>query len=117
MGLLDSLRPGSTEAVAGEALRRVASFAIDAQKFGGEERAREVLAGKPGDLDAQWALGCALAAAGQAAPAMEHFLAIVTTNRKFHDDAARKAMVTLFERLGPQHELTRDFRRRLQNVL
>jgi putative thioredoxin len=117
MALLDTLRPGSEEAEAGQALRQVARFALDAEQFGGEARAREVLAGTPGDLDAQWALGCALAAGGQSGPAMEHFLSIVATSRKFHDDGARKAMVTLFERLGPQHELTRDFRRRLQNVL
>ena len=117
MTLLDTLRPGTTEADAGQALRQLARFAIDAETFGGEARAREVLAGKPGDLDAQWALGCALAAGDQPGPAMERFLTIVTASRKFNEDGARKAMVTLFERLGPQHELTRDFRRRLQNVL
>jgi putative thioredoxin len=117
LALLDTLRPGSAEADAGEALRRVAGFAVDAERFGGEARAREVLAQKPDDLEARWALGCALAGRDQPGPAMESFLAIVTASRKFHEDGARKAMVTLFERLGPQHELTREFRRRLQNVL
>jgi thioredoxin-like negative regulator of GroEL len=31
--------------------------------------------------------------------------------------AARVAMLTLFAAFGPQHELTREFRRRLQIVL
>lgn len=115
--LLATLRPGSVEAEAGEMLRRLAGFAVDAEQFGGEARAREVLARTPDDRDAQWALSCALAARGEPGPALEAFLALVTASRKYREDGARKAMVALFERLGPQHELTREFRRRLQTVL
>lgn len=117
VALLDTLRPESAEAQAGVALRRMAGFAVDAEQFGGEARAREVLARTPDDRDAQWALGCALAVRGEPAPALESFLALVTASRKYREDGARKAMVTLFERLGSQHELTREFRRRLQSVL
>ncbi|MDP1822299.1 MAG: tetratricopeptide repeat protein [Archangium sp.] len=117
LAVLERLPAGSAEAEAGEALKRLAGFAVDAEQFGGEARAREVLARQPDDRDAQWALGCALAARGEAGPALESFLSLVTASRKYRDDGARKAMVALFERLGPQHELTREFRRRLQNVL
>lgn len=117
VALLDALPPGSAEAEALETLRRLASFAVEAEQFGGEARAREVLARTPDDRDAQWALGCALAARGELGPALESFLALVTASRKYRDDGARKAMVALFDRLGPQHELTREFRRRLQTVL
>ena len=58
-----------------------------------------------------------MAAKGDAAGALEAFLAVVTKSRKFKDDGARKAMVALFERLGSAHELTREYRRRLQVVL
>ncbi len=100
-----------------EALRRSAAFALDAEAYGGEARAREVLSARPDDADAQWALASALAARGQFDEALALFLELVTTHRKYRDDGARKAMLTLFERLGAQHELTRAFRRRLQAVL
>lgn len=105
------------DAEAAELLRRRASFAVDAERYGGEAKAREVLATKPDDLDARWALASAQAARGQLAEALAAFLSLVTSSRKYRDDGARKAMVTLFESLGPQHELTREFRRRLQTVL
>lgn len=117
MALLDTLKPGSAEAEKGDSLRRLAAFAVDAEAFGGEARAKETLANEPTNLDAKWALACVHAARNELAQALELFLELVTSSRKFKDDGARKAMVTLFERLGPQHELTREFRRRLQNVL
>lgn len=105
------------DAQTAETLRRQATFALDAEAFGGVAKARAVLAEKPDDVDARWALASALAASGQPAAALEAFLSLVTTSRKYRDDGARKAMVTLFESLGTQHELTREFRRRLQAVL
>lgn len=100
-----------------ERLRRLAGFALDAEAYGGEAAAQAVLTKNPKDLDARWALACTRAAQSRDAEALEGFLELVTTSRKYRDDGARKAMVTLFERLGPQHETTREYRRRLQNVL
>lgn len=100
-----------------ESLRRRAAFALDAGQYGGEDKARAALAARPDDLDAKWALASAQAAKGQLADALASFLSLVGTSRKYRDDGARKAMVTLFEALGPQHELTREFRRRLQTLL
>ncbi len=117
VGLLARLRPASPEAEAGETLRRRAAFAGDAARYGGETRAREVLAANPTDPDARWALACALASTGKTAEALEMFVGLVASHRKYRDDGARKAMLTLFEALGPQHELTREYRRRLQTIL
>jgi putative thioredoxin len=114
---LEKLAPGSKEAQAAEPLRAQVALAVEAEAYGGEAKARAVLAEKPDDLDARYALGSALAAKGDAAGALEAFLAVVTKNRKFKDDGARKAMVALFDRLGSAHELTREYRRRLQVVL
>lgn len=117
VALLDKVDPRSSDAAAADALRAQAAFAADAEAFGGEAKAREALAAKADDLDARWALASALAAKGDFSGALEEFLAVVTKSRKYKDDGARKAMVTLFDRLGSSSETTRDFRRRLQIVL
>jgi putative thioredoxin len=117
LSLLERIRPGHALADKAEALRRRSAFAVDALAFGGEARAREILAATPGDVAALFALASALAARGALAEALETFLLVVAADRKFRDDAARKAMVTLFESLGPGHALTQQFRRRLQIVL
>lgn len=117
VALLEAVPRRGAEGERADALLKAVAFARDAEAFGGEAKAREVLAATPGDLDARWALASALAAKGDAAGALEAFLEVVTVKRAYRDDGARKAMLVLFERLGPQHELTRDFRRRLQVVL
>ena len=83
----------------------------------GPAKARAALAVNEADLEARWALGCALASRGDHAGALEQFLEIVTRSRKFKADAARLAMLALFDGLGPDSDLTRDYRRKLQIVL
>lgn len=115
--LLEKVPRRGAEGERAETLAKLVAFAVDAEASGGEAKARATLAATPDDAEANFALGSALAARGDSAGALEAFLAVVTKSRKFRDDAGRKAMVTLFERLGPQHELTREYRRRLQVVL
>lgn len=114
---LEKIPPNSQEAAAAESLSRQAAFSAVALAFGGEDKARSSLEADPNDLEARYALACALAARGDFPQALEAFLSVVSRSRKFRDDGARKAMVTIFERLGSQHEVTRAFRRRLQVVL
>ncbi len=115
--LLEAVPRRGKDGERADALLQSVAFARDAEAFGGEAKAREVLAAAPADLDARWALASALAAKGDLPGALEAFLAVVTKKRAYRDDGARKAMLVLFERLGAQHEVTRDFRRRLQVVL
>jgi putative thioredoxin len=107
----------SQEALEIPAVERRIGLAGAAQAYGGEEKARAALAADPKDLEARYALASALAARGQLREALEHFLDLVGRNRKFKDDAARLAMLALFDRLGSDNELTQEFRRRLQIVL
>lgn len=117
LALLGRIPPSHALAEKAEALRRLVVFAADAQAYGGEAKARAVLAERPADLEAQFALASALAARGDFGAALERFLAVVAASRAFREDGARKAMVTIFERLGATNELTQQFRRRLQIVL
>ncbi len=98
-------------------LRERATLALEAEQYGGEPAARAALVRNPDDLEARWALAAALLTQARFAPALDELLELVKRSRAFRADGARKAMVTLFEQLGHQHELTRDYRRRLQTIL
>ena len=49
--------------------------------------------------------------------ALQSFLEIVGRDRKYRNDGARKAMLTLFDRLGDENPLTKTYRRRLMSTL
>lgn len=72
------------------------------------------------DFDARLQLANALALAGDYRPALEHLLAIVRRDRKWQDEAARKAMLDLFTLLGGDaqfDDLVREFRIALARTL
>ena len=113
---LASVDPRSPHADAAEAARRRVTFARDAAAFGGRDAAAAALARDPGDLDARFALASAHAAALEWEPALAELLELVKRSRKFRDDGARRAMLVIFDHLGPQHPLVSDYRRQLQIV-
>jgi putative thioredoxin len=71
----------------------------------------------PKDVDAQYKLGMALAAAGSYEQALDHLLTVVRLDRGYDDDAGRRAMLDLFNLLGNEHPLTATYRRRLSQLL
>lgn len=66
---------------------------------------------------AAYRAACLLASQGDYRSALEAFLAQVTQNPAVKDSPARKAMLTLFGVLGPKHELTWEFRARLNTLV
>ena len=87
-----------------------------ANAAGGRAAAEAAVARDPADREARYALASALAAAGETEPALEQFLDLAASARKPRGDDARRAMLAIFDALGPDHPLARDFRRRLQIV-
>lgn len=61
--------------------------------------------------------GVAALAAGRHADAAEAFLALAEANRRWQDGFPAKAFRSLFTLLGPQHPVTRDYRRRADLAL
>ena len=114
--VLASVDPRSPQADAADAVRRRVTFARDAAAFGGRDAAAAALARDPADLEARFALASAHAAALEWEPALAELLELVKRSRKFRDDGARKAMVAIFDHLGPQNPLVLEFRRQLQIV-
>jgi putative thioredoxin len=72
---------------------------------------------EPNNLEARLALAQALAAMENYRDALPQFLQIVKTDRGFQDDAARKAMIQIFEVLGSDDPLTDQYRNELAKVL
>lgn len=74
-------------------------------------------AASPSDLQIQFDLAEALTASGSEDEGVDHLLNIFATNRDWGDDAARKKLLTIFEALGPSHDVTMRGRRRLSSLM
>ena len=71
----------------------------------------------PDDVQARLDYANALAAHGDYRRALDELLAVVDADRSYGDEAARKAMLTIFEALGSDSELARRYRRELASSL
>ena len=71
----------------------------------------------PKDQQIRYDLASAYVADGRREDAVEALLDMITMDRKWDNDAARKQLVTLFDAFGPTDELTQSGRRRLSSLL
>jgi putative thioredoxin len=103
---------------AGKALQTKLRYAANA---GDLEPLEAAVAANPDDADARIALGKALAAAQRYADGLEHLLHAVEldpeADARRADGGARKAMLEIFEILGPEDPIADDFRFRLSLLL
>jgi len=99
------------------ALRAQLEFARIAQTARAPDELLKVVNANPGDSAARYELAAQLVLRQQFAPALDQLLEIVRTDRKFRDDAARKAMISVFSLLGGSGELVTEYRRKLSMAL
>ncbi len=71
----------------------------------------------PADIEARMHLANKLIAQQMFTEAVDQLFEIIKQNRTYHDDYARKTLITLFELLGPQDPRVRDYRRQLSRLL
>ena len=93
------------------ALLQNAPSATDAAQF--EAR----LATDADDHEARLALANLLAARQDFSGALGQLLQLVRRDRKFGDDAGRRTMIQIFDLLGSDHDLVRQYRRELAAAL
>jgi putative thioredoxin len=75
------------------------------------------VAADPNDHQARYDLSLAQASAGDLREAVDSLLAIVTADREWNDQAARKQLLVVFEAAGAASDIARDGRRRLSSIL
>lgn len=81
------------------------------------EALRARVVANPGDLEARLALATGAAARQDYRQALEQLLEIVRRDRSFDDDVGRKTMLQIFNVLGPDTDLVREFRSELATVI
>jgi putative thioredoxin len=114
--LLDRVLPSSPAAP--DAQRLAAELRMRAGATDGDEPAlRARVAQEPDNLDARLALARHLAATGQHEPALQELLDIIRRDKTHDDEAARKAMLDLFEVIGPRSPLAERYRADLAKAL
>jgi putative thioredoxin len=82
-----------------------------------DEDLRDEAAANPRDARARYRWGVMLAAREEYIEALDELLASVGIDRNFEDGAARKAMLAIFEILGLDSMITREYQRKLEHVL
>jgi putative thioredoxin len=114
---LAAISPLAAEADAAAALRQGLELARSCRAAGGEAACRARLEKDAGDLDARIALGACLAAAGRYPEALDELLAAVRRDKKHAGEAARKAMLTIFQIVGVRSPLADEYRGQLALAL
>jgi len=69
------------------------------------------------ELDEQYLQAICLTLEGNYEMALQGFLSIVSCDRSYRDDGARKAMLTIFDLLGDSHPLAKNYRKQLMLTL
>jgi len=113
--LLAGIDSRSQEAERAEVLQKVLEFFAIADSARGDETER--LQKDERDAEARFVVAAQKARAGDYGAALEDLLWLVANNRKFGEDAGRKAMLALFQYLGSDHQDVHEYRRRLQVIL
>lgn len=113
---VDAITPHDDAYDAAQALLQAAALAREAAAIGDPAACTARVAGGDGDAEAHYALGGHAVAAGRLREALEHFLASARSDRRWRDEAARRAMVTVFGLVGARDPLAEEYRDKLRSV-
>jgi putative thioredoxin len=75
------------------------------------------VAREPGNLDARYQLSAVQAMDGDYEKAMDNLLEIIHRDRSYRDDAARRTLVDIFQLLGNEGPLVKQYRGKLSSAL
>lgn len=108
--------PDAAEDQAPESFAR-AWLGVEAERAGAPDDLRERIDADPDDLEARLELGVQLARDGDYDAGLEQFLEIVRRDREFRDDVGRRAMVRVFELMGPGTDAVREWRQEMGRAM
>jgi putative thioredoxin len=111
--LLDELPANVREEPEARALRAQLKFLDLARELPPQPALEQRLAADPADADAAFKLALHAILAGDYERAMERLSALVQRHRDYGDDLARKTLLELFELLGADDPLVKQYRRRM----
>ena len=114
--LLDSLSPTMKLEERAVQLAARLNFALSGQSGGDEQALRAKIETDPKDMDSRLQLANLLVASGRPAEGMDELLAMIAIDRAWHDEAARKTMLSVFNLL-PGNPLVAEYRRKLASAL
>ncbi len=92
-------------------------FGQKCHEAGGRNNCAERVSSDPSDPEGHYLLACCQAAEGQFEEALEIWLDLVTKDPGTSDEAAKKAMISVFHLLGRENKMVKDFQRRLYQAL
>lgn len=115
--ILDAAPPALQSHPAVASVRAELDLAAGAADSGELAALKAAAEADPKNHQARYDYAAGLAAAGKRGEAIDELLEIVRADRNWNDEAARKQLLTLFEALGPTHELAIGGRRRLSALL
>jgi putative thioredoxin len=118
--VVESLEPElarTSEVEGARAAIELAEQSTEAVDDGESEALRAKVAANENDHQARFDLAAALFAAGEREGAVDALLEIVSRDRAWNDEAARKQLVKYFDAFGQADPLTVDSRRRLSSIL
>ncbi len=115
--VLDGLSPTARSGPEAEAQRARLEIAQLAADSPAPEELEQLIAAKPEDNEARYRLSAHRVLQGNYDSALALQLDIVRRDRRFRDDGARKAMLTIFTLLGGKGELVKHYRTQLSLAL
>ena len=113
---LDSLPPEEQEKPEVAAMRAQMLFDKVASGAPSIEELNTLLLADENNSEARYQLAAQLVMHNQLEPALEHLLMLMRRDREYGDDAARKAMIQVFDILG-DHPITKKYRTKMFNYL
>jgi putative thioredoxin len=115
--LVDGLSSGLlTQTDVAQAVAAI-ELAEEAQSAGDVAELQKRVAAHPGDHQSRFDLARALYSRGHVEGAIDALLALISIDRNWNDQAARKQLIKIFDALGAKHPATAAGRRRLSSIL
>jgi len=112
----DSVPMGTDEHEAAHNLVAAAQLVREARALGERDAIQERLQQAPGDVEAAFALGSLELAGGDLRAALQHYLDAARLDRRWRDEAPRRAMLVVFKILGVRHPTSDEFRDQLRKI-